>query len=252
MKYPKLIKLGVFALATISAFTVQAAVIEFRDGVNVNLDGSDTGVLYNGTHDAELRSNAADQNSNFDTGSSGSGGDTQFTVDGSDGGGVAQVVMRFDDIFGAGPAQIAYGATINSASLFIDIDNTGSDLNIFALTSGFGAESTVTWNSFGGIVPGVNAMAAPFASVDGGGNKVQVDITSLVSLWADGTLMNFGLGFVPTGNNGVDFDSSENFDFADRPMLTVDFTPAPVPLPASVYLFLGAAGFLFRARARHS
>ena len=75
-----------------------------------------------------MRSNASDQNSNFDTGTGGGAGDAEFTVDAVDGGGQAQVVMRFDNIFGSGPGQIAYGSTINSASLFIDIDNTGADL----------------------------------------------------------------------------------------------------------------------------
>lgn len=228
-----------------------AATIEFRDGINILENGVDSGILYSGTHDAELRSNASDINSNFDTGTGGGASDAEFTVDGADSGGQAQVVMRFDNIFGNGPGQITYGSTIISASLFIDIDNTGADLSIFNLTSDFGAESTVTWNSFGGgIIPGSNAQASSIATVNGSGNKVNIDITSTVSSWANGTLGNFGFGFISTGTNGVDFDSSENTDFADRPMLTINYTPAPVPLPPSVFMVLPALAFLVRSRTR--
>ena len=235
-------------------FTVtsgMAAMIEFRDGTNIIQDGLDSGIAYNGTHDAELRSNASDQNSNFDTGTGGGAGDAEFTVDAVDGGGQAQVVMRFDNIFGSGPGQIAYGSTIISASLFIDIDNTGADLSIYNLTSDFGAETSVSWNSFGGgIVPGTNAELTPVATANGNGNKLNIDLTASVASWSAGTLGNFGIGFISTGSNGVDFDSSENTDFADRPMLTVNYTPAPVPLPPSLLLSLPALGFLARCQIR--
>ena len=141
---------------------------------------------------------------------------------------------------------------VNSATLFIDIDNTGADLELYELSSDFGSESSVTWDSFGGgVTPGVNAGAAPVATINGIGNKVTVDITSSVASWAAGA-NNFGWALISTGNNGVDVDASENIDFADRPQLFIGFTaplaPAVVPLPPSVLLALPALAFLARTR----
>ena len=91
---------------------------------------------------------------------------------------------------------------------------------------------------------------APIATIPGNGNKVNLDVTSSVAAWSAGTLANFGWGIISTGTNGVDFDSSENGDFADRPMLTINFAPAPapVPLPAGIYLLLSAIGSFFALR----
>ena len=117
-------------------------------------------------------------------------------IDLNDGGREAQVVLRFDNIFGAGPLNLPLGSVINSATLFIDIDNTGADLELYELSSDFGSESSVTWDSFGGgVTPGVNAGAAPVATINGLGNKVTVDITSSVASWAAGA-NNFGWALI--------------------------------------------------------
>jgi hypothetical protein len=228
---------------------LSASTLEFRDGVDILLDGASTGVIYNSTHDAELRESSPNNNFNYGTGSS----DPEFTVDLVDGGGEAQVVLRFDDIFGASGTHVPIGSIINSATLFIDIDDRGSNLELYELTSDFGAESTVTWSSFGGgVTPGGNAQSSLTTTINGGGNKVTIDITSSVAAWAAGAT-NYGWAFIATGSNGVDFDASENSDFADRPQLFVNFTapaPAVVPLPPSMVLALPTLAFLMRARRR--
>jgi hypothetical protein len=239
-----------FPLALLAASAnLSASTLEFRDGVNILLDGVSTGVIYNGTHDAELRESAPNTNFNLGTGSS----NPEFTVDLQDGGGEAQVVLRFDDIFGASGTHVPFGSVINSATLFIDIDDTGSNLQLYELASNFGVESSVTWQSFGGgVTPGVNAKSSLTTTINGNGNKVTVDITSSVAAWAAGAT-NYGWAFIATGTNGVDFDASENSDFADRPQLFINFTapaPAVVPLPPSVALALPALAFLLRARRR--
>ena len=231
---------------------VAATTIDFRDGQLIRVDGASIGLTYNGTHDAELRESAATGNFNLGTGAA----DPEFTVDLLDGGGEAQVVMRFDNIFGSGLGQVAFGSVINSATLFIDIDDVGSNLQLYKLTADFGLESIVTWNSFGGgVTAGVNAGATPVAVINGGGDKVTIDITSSVASWSAGA-QNFGWAFLATGTNGVDFDASENSDFADRPMLFIDFTapvaPAVVPLPPSLALALPAFAFLACTRRRHN
>ncbi len=231
---------------------VLATTIDFRDGQLITVDGTSIGLTYNSTHDAELRESAATSNFDLGTGSS----DPEFTVDLLDGGAEAQVVMRFDNIFGSGPGQVALGSVINSATLFIDIDNVGADLELYELTADFGLESTVTWDSFGGgVTAGVNAGATPVSIINGGGNKVTIDITSTVASWSAGA-QNFGWAFIATGTNGVDFDASENSDFADRPMIFIDFTAPPaaavVPLPPSLALALPAFAFLACTRRRRN
>jgi hypothetical protein len=241
---------SLFFLCLITGYAkVSASTLEFRDGVDVLLDGASSGFIYNGTNDAELRSGTPLSNFDFGTGST---TEAEFTIDLSDGGSEAQVVLRFDNVFGAGPLNVPVGSVINSATLFIDIDNVGADLNLYQLSSDFGSESSVTWDSFaGGVIPGVNAGATPVATINGGGNKVTVDITSSVAAWAAGST-NFGWALVSTGNDGVDIGASENIDFTDRPQLFIDFTapipPAVVPLPPSALLALPALAFLTRAR----
>ncbi|MFT4563353.1 MAG: hypothetical protein ACI9BW_003107, partial [Gammaproteobacteria bacterium] len=204
-----LIRIFPFALMLASA-GLSATTLEFRDGVDILLDGASTGVIYNGTHDAELRESAP--NNNFDNGTGSS--DPEFTADLIDGGGEAQVVLRFDDIFGASRTNVPFGSIINSATLFIDIDDNGSNLELYELTSDFGTESSVTWLSFGGgVTPGANAQSSLTTTINGGGNKVTIDITSSVAAWAAGAT-NYGWAFIATGSNGVDFDASENSDFA--------------------------------------
>ena len=72
--------LGRIVVSALLAFSLNAfsATVVYRDGVDILVDGVNTGVNFNGTHDAELRSSAS--GANFDTGSAGSGADTQFTV----------------------------------------------------------------------------------------------------------------------------------------------------------------------------
>lgn len=226
-----------------SAVATQAfsAIVSYRDGVEIEVDSVGTGVIYNGTNDVELRQDDPDTNHDLGTGSA----DPEFTVDGDDPSGSGldtAVLMRFDGIFGNGPGQVPIGSTINAATLFIDIDNTGNDLDLFRVTSAWGSESTETWNSF--LAAGTFVDTG--TDVNGGGDKVFIDVTAQVALWAAGTANN-GWVFLPTGNDGIDFDASENSDPADRPQLVIDYTP--VPEPGSLALIgLGGAAMLRRRR----
>ena len=243
------------AAGLVASVSANAATLEFRGGQNILLDSVDTGEVYNGVHDAELRS--ANSGTNFNTGTGGGNSTTNFElrIDGNSGGGIAQAVMRFDNIFGNGPNQIAYGSIINSATLFFDIDNRGDDILLVDLLDSFGSESTVTWDSVGGGVrtTGVNAnaLSTPTATINGQGNFTTVSVQSSLEAWSLGTRQNHGWAFLPTGNDGVDIDASElNFP-SNAPLLTVDFTtvpPAAVPLPSSVAMLLPAIGFVFGVR----
>ncbi|MCP4036235.1 MAG: DNRLRE domain-containing protein, partial [bacterium] len=159
--------------------------------------------------------------SNYDLGTGST--NPEFTVDLDDPGGSGnevQVVVRFASIFGEASWQIPPGLQIDDASLFIDIDNTGSDLALYEMTTGFGAETSVTWNSVGGGVDAATQTTNSPISIPGDGNNVFVDVTATMQAWSDGTT-NHGWAFRSTGIDGVDFDASENSDPADRPALTV-------------------------------
>lgn len=216
-------RFGILAalLLSTSALTVPADTLLLIQDEEVELNGSGTGQFYTGTHDAELREETPDGNFDFGTGSS----DPEFTCDGSDPGNLdAQVVMRFGDL----SSYIPDGSTITSATLYIDIDNTGNDLELYQLAGGFSwDEATATWNNFGsaasdGVNTGSETVGGPIL-IDGGGNKVFIDVTATVQSWFAGAPNN-GWAFIPTGNDGVDFDASENSDPADRPSLSITFT----------------------------
>ena len=234
-----------------------AATIEFRQDALITVDGSSIGLTYTGMHDAELVE--SDANANYDLGSGGNQtNNPELRIDADlDNNGATNdahhALMFFDNIFGNGPGQVAFGSTINSATLFFDIDNTGSDIELYELTTGFD-EGSVTWNSIGGGLNATNLLnfGTPATTINGGGNFTNLDVTATVAAWAAGTRVNLGWGFLPTGNDAVDIDASElNPSFmSNRPMLTIDFTtPAPVPLPPSAALFLSALGFVY-ARQR--
>ncbi len=161
------------------------------------------------------------------------GGDTP-RPDGSsiniDASGLIHAVTRFDDLFGTNLGQIPEGSTIISASLVLNIFDGGNDVQLHRILGDW-SEDTATWNNFqlngnteGGI-QGDGLEATPVLQVFSGSSDTRViDVTEDVTAWAAGT-PNFGWGFTPTGNNGVDWDSSESSNTAGRPQLVVDFIP---------------------------
>jgi hypothetical protein len=82
------------------------------------------------------------------------------------------------------------------------------------------------------------------------------DITTFVQNWANGTWVNNGMLMWggESGSSAYWFEySSETSTVANRPYLTINYTPAPVPEPGSL-LALGtmgvaALGFMRRRRA---
>ncbi|MEM7146240.1 MAG: DNRLRE domain-containing protein [Verrucomicrobiota bacterium] len=220
---------ALFAAATLPANAESpSATLFLRQNTPILVDDTPTGSNYTGAHDAELKEESPD--SNFDNGTGSSGPpDTEFKLDGSDSSFVNHVVIRFDSLFGNGIDQIPLGAQINSASLFIDIDNTGDDFSVYQVAPSVAQwnDTTVTWNNFGagsdGASVGTDTTGSPVAG-PGGGNKVNLDVTAIVQNWSDGDA-NRGFAFVPGGSDGVDFDTSENTDDSDdRPSLTISYT----------------------------
>ncbi len=199
--------------------------LEFQQGQSILLDGFDTQVVYEGTEDAEIRSQTVNVDSNF-------GSDPQINIDGSDGGGANHGLFQFKDIFGDSLGQIPTDASITSATLSLfNTGDTGSDISLHRILGAW-SESEVTWNNFqlnSNTTPGIQAdgiEATPaLQTFPGSGIPRELDVTSDLQAWLAGEENN-GWGLVPTGGGGVTWWSSEGLT---PPKLTVTVA-APVPV----------------------
>ncbi len=143
-------------------------------------------------------------------------------------------VTRFDGIIGSELGQIPANATILSASLVLEVSNSSPEpVNLHMLGVDFN-EATVTWESIGdGLQEGTNVGPAiatiPMTSL----GRVEVDVTTSLQAWVDGTQANQGWGFTPSGGNSVEWFSSEALDQNNRPLLEVVFIPGD-PTPSTL------------------
>lgn len=210
-------------------------------------EGADNGFgVYSGNTDATLRS-GANTGVNF-------GNEDFLSVDGDDGSPGLQpnhVLTRFDNVFGNGAGQIPFGSTIVSATLSVLVTSEGSGFTTYQLLADWN-ESMVTWNNYGtpnnGVEVGVDSLAT-VVSTYGANNSsanvpsgpLNIDLTLAFQNFAAGQT-NYGVGFIPfpNGTNGIDWPSSEAS--ANRPKLTIAWTPEP----ASLAMLL--AGLLIRRR----
>jgi hypothetical protein len=137
-------------------------------------------------------------------------------------------LIRFDGIFGAG--QIPPGATIQSATLTYYVYNTGDSANVNQVVIDWSED--VTYNGFGGD-PGVQTdeYGASVGSAGGATGAQSIDVTASLVAWAGDPSSNQGWIFWPTGEDGVDFRSSEYGIIDQRPLLTVEYnSPTAVTL----------------------
>lgn len=186
------------------------------------------------------------------------GADDAVSIDASDGGSPNHVLLRFADLFGAGPSQIGALDNIVSAKLTVVITSVGSGIMFHDMLRDWN-EATATWNSLGNGIQadGVEATAVPFASIGANngqaniaGPLLEVDVTASLVAAKAGSLPGYGwalLPFMPSGTNGVDFTSSEGFLMADRPLLSVEVAPVPEPETyALMFAGLGLIGWASR------
>lgn len=162
------------------------------------------------------------------------------------------ILVRFDDLIGAGPGQIPPGAKIREARLHLATGaSPAASTNshpVQRLLQPFNAAAATFANSFGG--DGVNANGIEATSVAVGtiqpmGNNArqEVLVTAAVQAWADGA-PNHGLALLPGGNDALGLLLSESPIATLRPALSVvvepalayaeavaGFTPGPGPLP---------------------
>lgn len=160
----------------------------------------------------------------------------------------AQTLIRFDDLFcspvnegDAAPTKIPSDAAISTADLtFYVTDDVDADVvgnmpddafRIFMLNTAFTGSST--WNSVGGGMydSRVGDQIAVFDpdNVPDGNEARNVDVTSAVEKWRDGST-NYGFLIATWPKNldwfddGITIASSESSEFLQRPCLTISCT----------------------------
>jgi hypothetical protein len=133
-------------------------------------------------------------------------------------------LIRFDNIIGPGAGQIPAGATIQSASLILEVSNGSVAPNGSVNESAVDwNEGTATWNNFGGEA-GVQAdeyLASPQYVAPIATGSASITVTTSVQAWASALRSNFGWVFRPANNDGAQVDSAEFATIALRPKLTV-------------------------------
>jgi protocatechuate 3,4-dioxygenase beta subunit len=149
----------------------------------------------------------------------------------TDNNGPIQALIRFESIFGSGPGQVPWGATINSAALTVEVsDQAATPANVALHRLLVGWSEASTWNTLvGGIsTDDVEALAAADDSVpdpNSIGPETIPDLAPSVQAWAY-EAANHGWVIIPDQNNDWGFRSSESGVPPLRPLLTIDYTPA--------------------------
>ncbi len=143
---------------------------------------------------------------------------------------INQVLMRFDNIFGAGPGQIPPGATIQNATLRVNITNASTvGANLHRMVQSWNA--TDNWNTFstggGGIQAGTECLTNPdVASFLNSTGLHTITVTNSVTAWSANPATNLGWAWLPPAtDDSWQFNSSEIATAANRPLLTVTYTP---------------------------
>jgi hypothetical protein len=181
---------------------------------------------YNSQQDTVIFSQ--DRDTNFGT-------EGHISADQQDFNNVRQGLIKFEDIFGSGPGQIPFGATINSAILDVfvqDDSNAGMQMSLYRMLTDWD-ESVATWNSFGAIggvqasegeassLPPDSFLLDPETDFDRPLTAGRFDVTKSLEYWAAGA-DNFGWLVESAATNGWDFRTN-NSDPSSRPVLTINY-----------------------------
>ncbi|AFY39735.1 Hemolysin-type calcium-binding region [[Leptolyngbya] sp. PCC 7376] len=156
-------------------------------------------------------------------------------VDDNYGGFAVQSLLRFDDIFGGQSSQIDENDVVTSAILEIDLTYAGDRLMLHNMLQSW--SDNATWGSLGNGIQtnDVEAASTPIAIVENTANgTLQIDVTSSLQAWQADPAQNRGWVLSSTGDEGVDFYSSES-GYAPRLIVDVnqssDSTPQTTDTP---------------------
>lgn len=131
-------------------------------------------------------------------------------------------LLKFDDIFGQETGQIKSDSVIHSATLELNILNIGDDFELYEMLHAW--TETSTWNSLGSdmIASGIEPFTKLISTEKTSGTGIlSIDVTESLQAWQADPTNNQGWGFVATGNDGVDFGSSES-GYGPRLIVDVD------------------------------
>ncbi len=249
MKSPRLLALFVGGIIGFSPGLASAYI--FQEGL----------YSYSGTYDTELREHqyaTATFPGHSHTGTETFGHLPSMTVDGDDHSGVyddVQVLLKFDNIIGTGINQIPEG-TKHWATLTLYLEDRGNSINMLKMLGDWGADAT--WGDYGADGITVGTDATYLRTIEGrpisgsplskSGKFIKIDVTDEVQSWIDNPLSNFGWAFTPTGDNGVDFATSETLlGSMYAPKLYVGVVSEPGTL-AIFGLGLAGLGYIRRRR----
>lgn len=199
------------SLSDSDVLSIQVGAARFQQGING----------YTGTEDTYVAS--ANPTTSY-------GNSTTVITD--DTGSIEQGLIRFDNLFGAGPGQIPLGATITNATLSVYV--TDADLNDLVNLHRMNAtwSEASTWNSLtNGIqINGIEASVVSSATIDAGtsGWVTFTNLTSTVQDWLDGQA-NYGWAILSSAADDWTFHSSESASVALRPYLSISYTLPQLP-----------------------
>lgn len=141
---------------------------------------------------------------------------------------VQQTLMEFGGIFGNGVGQIPPGATIQSASLTINVTNaSAAGALLHRMLQAW--NDTDNWNTFAtggaGIQAGVEAAAtADVTSLLNSTGTHTFSVLSSIQTWHASPSSNFGWAWLPPAqDDSWQFSSSEATTVANRPLLSVTY-----------------------------
>jgi hypothetical protein len=176
---------------------------------------------YVGTVDTFVNSNAAQQSTN-------NGAVTPLVIDGDPD--IEQGLVRFDGIIGSNPGQIPLGATIQSATLTVNVTNPSvNGMALHRMLQSWSGASTWSSLTAGITANDVEAATAVDASTTFNGTVpalLAVPVTSGVAAWSTGAT-NLGWAFLPLGTDSIQFDSADVATASLRPKLSVTYTFSP-------------------------
>jgi hypothetical protein len=143
------------------------------------------------------------------------------TSDPQGSGNAVHALVRFEDIVGTGEGQVPPDASVTRATLTVETTDEGDGVSVHRMFRLWADDDT--WESLeAGVQPDdVQAKADPVTTTGPlSTGSTTFDVTASVAAWV-GDATNYGLAFLPSGDDGWDFSSAEG---TDPPTLEVAYT----------------------------